>query len=117
MPCSNLGMTALAVHTQAGAAAVATAEGQVNGNAQTHHGVASHSDLSADTNLLQNPDIAKLGTCLQVINQAHRGGEGLGPVPMRATLLKMLHPLLRVQARLIVEVVKRSALCHPSMVY
>ena len=34
---------------------------------------------------------------LQVINQALRGGEGLGHVSMRAILLRMLPPLLRIQ--------------------
>ena len=48
-------------------------------------------------NLLQSPAISRLGTCLSVMNQAHRGAEGLGPVPMRPTLLKMLGPLLKVQ--------------------
>lgn len=79
---------------------MAAAEGQLDGNGISHDGP-DDMDIAADASLLQNPVIARLGTCLQVINQAHRGGEGLGPVPMRPTLLKMLRPLLRVQASLL----------------
>ena len=49
--------------------------------------------------LLQSPAVARLGTALQVINQALRGGEGTCAVPLRLTLLRMLPSLLRIQVR------------------
>ena len=47
--------------------------------------------------LLQDPRIARLGTALQVFQQALRGAERLCTTHVRPTLLKMLPYLLRIQ--------------------
>lgn len=47
--------------------------------------------------LLQDARIARLGTALQVFQQALRGAERLCAVQARPTLLKMLPYLLRIQ--------------------
>lgn len=76
---------------------MAEAEGQNRGTEASTSLLAN----GQEENLLQNTAISRLGTCLQVINQAHRGGEGLGPVPMRPILLRMLGPLLKVQVQIL----------------
>ena len=83
---------------QEGAAAVAEAEGQ----SRDADGSSNLLPAGQEENLLQNTAISRLGTCLQVINQAHRGGEGLGPVPMRPILIRMLGPLLKVQVQYLI---------------
>ena len=91
------------MNLQDGAAAVAEAEGQ---NRDTESS-SSLRTAGQEQNLLQNTAISRLGTSLQVINQAHRGGEGLGPVPMRPILLRMLGPLLKVQVKFLTMKKKR----------
>lgn len=96
LSCTNIQfeVTLLFGCLQEGAEAVAQAEEH---KTETQGSQSTLPSSTLSQNALQSPAIARLGTSLQVLNQAHRGGEGLGPVPMRPTLLKMLGPLLKVQ--------------------
>lgn len=82
------------VFPQEGADAVAEAESQT-GDVSGDEG--DPKDTGGAQNLLATPVIARLGTSLQVLNLAFRGGDGLGPLPLRPTLLRMLEPLLKIQ--------------------
>lgn len=83
----------LVQYMQVGAQVIAAVEGHSNQDTDK----APEAPPQNGRNLLENVEIARLGTGLQVINQSLRGGEGVCVRAMRGTLLQMLPSLLKVQ--------------------